>query len=200
MMLGRSRICTYSKAPGRVDEAGNIDVEATRDRVHNSELAKSEDDVEHHDTDDKVVNDQTSRAARSEGVTSTNEETSTDGAADSNHVQVATLHGLVQLVVAVEIRLFTPLEGLGGDTHTTPETEAVVVLIVVEVIDGAGVDMVVVVAGGDIAAAGGLLTNVGSFFVGHGVFGLGSHVAHCLEREGKRGNGQGLLGEWIDTE
>lgn len=190
-MNERWRTCTYSKAPGRVNEAGHIDVEATRDRVHNSKLSKSEDDVEHHDTDDEVVDDQTGRATGSKSITSTDEETSTNGAANGNHVQVAALHGLVQLVVAVEIGLLTPLEGLLGHAHTAPEVEAVVVVIV-GVLDGAGADVIVGVAGGDVASAGGLLAHVGVLLVGHGVVGLGSHLARRLEGgEGER--------EWTGT-
>src|SRR5688572_24496993 len=116
---------TYSETPRRIDEASDQNVETTRDRVKHSHLTESEDDVEHHDTDDKVAENKTKGTTTVESTTGTDEETSTNGTTDGNHVQVATLHGLVELVVTVLVGLLTTLERLRSETHTSPEGEQI---------------------------------------------------------------------------
>lgn len=53
---------THGKSPRRIDEAGGIGVETTRDRVHDGEFTKSVDDVEDHNTDDTKVEQERGRA------------------------------------------------------------------------------------------------------------------------------------------
>lgn len=48
----------HGKTPRGVDETSRVCVEATRDRVHNSEFTESEHGVEHHDTDDHEIDEQ----------------------------------------------------------------------------------------------------------------------------------------------
>lgn len=90
----------HGETPRRIDEAGRQSVETTRDRVHNSELAEGVDDVEDHDTGDGEADEDRTGTTLNKGATGADEETSTDGTADGNHVQVTGLHGAIELDVA----------------------------------------------------------------------------------------------------
>ena len=61
----------------------------------------------------------------SEGTSRTDEETSTDGATDSNHVKMARLHRLVEDDEAAVHRLGTALKGLEVETIAGHEVLAV---------------------------------------------------------------------------
>ena len=76
-------------------------------------------DVENHDSDDEEVQSERGRAAIREGLSRADEETSTDGTTDSNHVQVARLHGPLQLDQAGAIKSL--LEGLSIEAITRVE-------------------------------------------------------------------------------
>ena len=58
-------------------------------------------DVEDHDTDDAEIEDQSSWTTTAERTTGTDEETSTDGSTDGNHMQMALLQRVVELVVRI---------------------------------------------------------------------------------------------------
>jgi hypothetical protein len=125
----------HSETPRGVNEASDEDVETTGNRVHESHLTQSHDDVEHHDTDEEVVEEKRDGATTVESTTSADEETGTNGTTSSNHLQVAALHGLVELVVTVGIGLGTASERGWGHAHAAPERETLVVGIVAEVGD-----------------------------------------------------------------
>ncbi|KAI6776480.1 hypothetical protein HG530_000425 [Fusarium avenaceum] len=87
---------THGETPGRIDEASRVGIEATRDRVHDSEFTKSVDDVEDHDTSDGETDKDGTWTTLGEGTTGTDEETSTDRASNSDHVEMALLHGAIE--------------------------------------------------------------------------------------------------------
>lgn len=66
-----------SQASSRVN-INHPRVESTGNRVHDSKLSQSVDDVEHHDTHDEETNQHGARAASVQGTTTTDEETSTN--------------------------------------------------------------------------------------------------------------------------
>ena len=90
-------IPAHSKTPGRIDEASRVCVETTRDGIHDSEFTKGVHDVKDHDTSDSEADEDRGRATLGHGTTRTDEETSTDGTTDGNHVKMALLHGAIEL-------------------------------------------------------------------------------------------------------
>jgi len=168
---------TYSKTPRGVDKACDQSVETTRDGIHEGHFAQGKDNVEHHDTDNRVIDQQTGRPTPSQGGAGTDEETSTDGATNGNHVQMTALHGLVKLIVRVVGVGRAALERRGGEAHAAPEAERVVVLIVDKVaLDGADAGLAGLVdwrvVDGDLLALGVLLLVVrhdGVACVGEGI-------------------------------
>lgn len=69
---------THSKAPGRINKANRVGIEATGNGIHHGQLAERVDDVEDHNTSDAEANEDRSRTALSQGRTRTDEETSTN--------------------------------------------------------------------------------------------------------------------------
>lgn len=129
----------HGETPGRIDETSRVCVERTRDGIHDGEFTESIHDVEHHDTDDEEINEERTRALQfsialakpntlesarngavkrtytsAESTTRTDEETSTNGTTNGNHVQMASLHGTLKLHHAFAIVLL--LEGVGIET------------------------------------------------------------------------------------
>lgn len=147
---------THGKTPGRIDEASRVGIETTGNREHDSELAKGVDDVEHHDTDDHEIDKERSRAAVVQGLAGTDEETSTDGAADGNHVQVAGLHGALDLGAVAGV-IPARLEGVEVETISRHE------VLPWEVLGNAGLIGGRRGRGGDM----GLLVVGPFFYVGH---------------------------------
>ena len=176
----------HGKTPRGVDEASRVRVETTRDRIHDSELTKGVHDVEHHDTDDEEIDEQGGRATVGKGLAGTDEETSTDRTTDGDHVQMASLHGSLELL-DVDVGL-TPLEGAEVETIAGHE----VLLVAIRGNDGAGT----MVEGGERLLGGSA----------HGAFLFGRHagwLCWCVSQsvqmggEEKRkweGNGRGRVG------
>src|ERR1700761_3179294 len=79
-------------------KANRVGVETSRDGIHDSELTKSVDDIEDHDTGDKEADQQRSRTTSGQSTSRTDEKTSANGTSNGNHVEVTRLHGAVQLV------------------------------------------------------------------------------------------------------
>lgn len=157
-------VVAHGETPRGVDEAGRVRVETTRDRVHDGELAKGVDDEEDHETSDHEADEDRGRAATGEGVAGTDEETSTDGTTDGNHVQVTSLHGTIEFDVAGTP--VTPLERLEVQTVTGHErllTEVLGDMAVTGV--GPGVVGLLIGDHDGVVSVGG--RHVGGHFLGH---------------------------------
>lgn len=107
---------------------------------------------------DAKVKKQSSRSSVTKSTSRTHEKTSSNRTADGNHVEMALLHGLVELVVLIG-HCSSALERLGRESQARPDAQ----LLVRNGIIGLGV---VVDRGSFIAAAGldgALLDDVGLF-------------------------------------
>jgi hypothetical protein len=142
----------HGETPGRIDETGRVGVETTRDRVHNGELTKSEDSVEHHDTNDQEVHEERTGSTLAQSTTGTDEETSTDGTTDGNHVKMASLHGAIQLDHTLAVVLH--LEGVHAQAGAGPGILIIegCVNVGARCVDGAGdrldIDVLLTAVGG----------------------------------------------------
>lgn len=88
---------THGKTPGRINKPDRVGIETTRDREHDGKFTKSIDDVEDHDTGDQETDEDGSWATTGEGLSGTDEETSTNRTTNCNHVQMTSLHGLIEI-------------------------------------------------------------------------------------------------------
>jgi hypothetical protein len=79
-------------------KANRIRVETARDRVHHGEFAESIDDVENHDTHDGKANEQRRWTTFSQCASGADKEASSNGTTNGDHVEMARLHGAVQLI------------------------------------------------------------------------------------------------------
>lgn len=80
------------------------------------------DDVEDHDSSNQEADEDGTGTTLGEGTTGTDEETSTDGATDGNHVQVTLLHGTIELDIAGTIVTYQE-HMLVGAKEATEERE-----------------------------------------------------------------------------
>lgn len=74
-----------------------------------SKLPKSIDSEQKHNTDDHIIYNQKQRTTSTERLTRTNKKTSTDGAADSDHLHVSSLQIPLQLPVLTHLDI--PMNG-----------------------------------------------------------------------------------------
>lgn len=116
LALAQKMIAHHGETPTRINKPRGVSIETTRDRIHHGHLAQRVDNIEHHDTNDHEVDQKGGRTAGGQGTARADEETSTNGASDGNHVQMAPLHGPVELDDAVAVG--AGLEAVGVKAQT----------------------------------------------------------------------------------
>lgn len=96
---------SHGESEGGVEHTGSESVETTRNGEDNSHFTKSLGDIDQHDTHDDPGEKNTSGSTLGKSRSGTDEESSTDGTTNGDHLQVAGPHLLLEKRVVVRHKL-----------------------------------------------------------------------------------------------